>query len=98
LASWLGSRGQRGRDASARVDLLAHCRPRGPKFRARLSRIPRVYKFGNTPRDPERKADSPAIQARRKGGQRGGKARAKKLSADKRRRIAKKAARARWGR
>lgn len=37
-----------------------------------------------------------ATEARRKGGLRGGKARAKKLSARKRAAIARKAARARW--
>ena len=35
-------------------------------------------------------------EAQRKGGLKGGKARAKKLSAEKRRAIAKRAARARW--
>lgn len=42
--------------------------------------------------------DTPAVEARRKGGLKGGRARARKLSASKRRRIAKKAARARWSR
>ncbi len=41
---------------------------------------------------------APVNEARRKGGLKGGKARAKKLSAVKRKAIAKKAARARWKR
>lgn len=39
---------------------------------------------------------APVNEARRKGGLKGGKARAKNLSATKRRQIAKKAARVRW--
>jgi hypothetical protein len=45
-----------------------------------------------TPREPEK----PQAQAGRKGGQRGGKARANKLSPEKRSEIARKAAQARW--
>jgi len=40
---------------------------------------------------------SPAAELGRKGGLKGGKARAAKLSAEQRREIAKKAAKARWG-
>ena len=54
--------------------------------------------IGERPNDSPKEPDSPAIQARRKGGLKGGKARAKKLSAKKRTEIAKKGARARWGR
>jgi hypothetical protein len=39
---------------------------------------------------------TPATEARRKGGLKGGKARAKKLSTKKRREIARRAAKARW--
>ena len=46
----------------------------------------------NSPLPPE----TPATAARRKGGLKGGKARAKRLSAEERRAIARKAARARW--
>lgn len=42
--------------------------------------------------------ESPKAAAGRKGGQKGGKSRADKLSAAKRKAIAKKAAAARWGR
>ena len=41
-------------------------------------------------------APARATEAQRKGGLKGGKARAKKLSAQKRSRIARRAARARW--
>jgi len=45
---------------------------------------------GQGPKHPK------AVKRGRKGGKRGGKARAAELSPEKRRRIAKKAARARW--
>ncbi len=45
--------------------------------------------------DPKKKA---AIESGRKGGQKGGAERAKKLTAKERSEIAKKAAEARWGR
>ncbi len=52
---------------------------------------------GQEPPEPERPAKNPAAVALGKlGGAKGGKARAKKLSARKRREIARKAARARW--
>ena len=54
--------------------------------------------IGEVPNDSPKGPDSAAVQARRKGGVKGGKARAKALSPRKRQAIAKKAARARWGR
>ncbi len=48
-----------------------------------------------TPTEPEK--DPAAVALGRKGGLKGGKARAAKLSPEKRREIAKKAAAARWG-
>lgn len=49
--------------------------------------------------EPEKPAKDPlAVELGRRGGLKGGKARAEKLSAKKRKEIAKKAARARWGR
>jgi hypothetical protein len=51
---------------------------------------------GERPDDSPRQPDTPATEARRKGGVKGGKARAKKLGPKKRRAIAKKAAQARW--
>ncbi len=54
---------------------------------------------GGVPNDsPRPQPETPEAEARRKGGLKGGKARAKKLSGKKRRAIAKKAARARWRR
>ena len=46
--------------------------------------------------EPAQAPETPTTEARRKGGRKGGKARAKKLSAKKRREIAKRAAKARW--
>lgn len=40
---------------------------------------------------------NPAVELGRRGGKKGGKARAKKLTAEERSEIARKAARARWG-
>lgn len=52
---------------------------------------------GETPPEPESGKDPAAVSLGRRGGLKGGPARAKKLSAKKRSEIAKKAARARWG-
>lgn len=46
--------------------------------------------------DEEAQVDTPATEFARKGGLKGGHARAASLSADRRRAIAKKAAKARW--
>lgn len=46
--------------------------------------------------DPDEGKDPAAVALGRKGGLKGGKARAKKLSAEQRKEIAKKAAAARW--
>lgn len=48
----------------------------------------------NEPQEPEK--DPTAVELGRRGGLKGGKARAEKLSADQRSAIAKKAAQARW--
>jgi len=54
---------------------------------------------GQLPAEPEPPAKNPhAVALGKLGGLKGGAARAKRLSAKKRREIAKKAARARWGR
>jgi hypothetical protein len=50
------------------------------------------------PGDPDEGKDPAAVAHGRKGGQKGGKARAEKLTAAKRSEIAAKAADARWGR
>jgi hypothetical protein len=49
-------------------------------------------------REPPWAIETPETEARRKGGREGGKARAKKLSAKRKRDIARKASRARWRR
>lgn len=50
------------------------------------------------PTDPNEGKDPNAVALGRKGGLKGGKARAKKLSSEQRSEIAKKGARARWNR
>jgi hypothetical protein len=53
---------------------------------------------GEEPRpDPEREKDPAAVSLGRKGGLKGGKARAAKLTAEERSAISRKAAAARWG-
>lgn len=51
-----------------------------------------------TATEAEKPKDPLAVELGRRGGLKGGKARAEKLSAKQRREIAKKAARARWSR
>jgi len=72
--------------------------PKGPKGEKRpadvIGAAVMVMKIATGEID-ERLPD-PATEFARKGGLKGGKARAKKLSAAERSRIAKKAARARW--
>lgn len=51
---------------------------------------------GEAPPEPESTKDPAAVELGRRGGLKGGKARAVKLSAKRRSEIAKKAARARW--
>jgi hypothetical protein len=51
---------------------------------------------GNPLPDPDAGKDPKAVERGRKGGEIGGKARAKKLTAKKRSEIAKKAAKSRW--
>jgi hypothetical protein len=70
-------------------------RPRDPN---QLAKLILDITTGECPNDSPKGPDSAAIQARRKGGLKGGKARAAKLSPTKRHEIAKKAARARWDR
>lgn len=73
--------------------------PRGPKGEKRKADV-----VGNavlvakiaTGEEEDKKAE-PGKEYARKGGLKGGKARAKALSAEQRKKIAKKAAKARWG-
>ena len=71
--------------------------PKRPRDPNQLAKLIVDMTVGEVPNDSPKGPDTPAIQARRIGGQKGGKGRAKKLSAKKRREIAKKAANARWG-
>jgi hypothetical protein len=52
---------------------------------------------GETPEEPPSNKNPHAVALGRLGGQKGGKARAKKLTPEERREIARKAATARWG-
>lgn len=72
-------------------------RPRRPRDFAQRAKLIVDMATGQAPKDPEPQPDTPATAARRKGGRKGGRARAKTLSNRKRREIARKAARARWG-
>lgn len=71
-------------------------RPKRPRDPMQLAKLIGDIATGEMPPDPPMPPETPATQARRKGGLKGGKARAKKLSARRKREIAKKAARARW--
>ena len=72
--------------------------PKRPRDPNRLAKLIVDMSTGEVPNDSPKGPDSAAIQARREGGLKGGKARAAKLSAAKRKTIARKAARARWRR
>ncbi len=70
-------------------------RPKRPRDVMQLAKLVGDIATGqaqDTPIPPE----TPATAARRKGGLKGGKARAGKLSANRKREIARKAAKARW--
>ena len=73
-------------------------RPKRPRDPMQLAKLIGDIATGERPNDSPKGPDSPATEARRKGGLAGGKARAKKLSAKKRAAIAKKGARVRWDR
>jgi len=71
--------------------------PKRPRDLNVLAKLIVDMSTGEAPNDSPRGPVSAATVARRKGGVKGGKARARKLGAKKRLAIAKKAARARWG-
>ena len=73
-------------------------RPKRPRDPNQLAKLIVDISTGERPNDSPKGPVTPATEARRKGGLKGGKARAKKLSPAKRRRIAKAAARTRWSR
>ena len=81
--------------------LLWHTRPvakhpKRPRDPNQLAKLIVDMSVGEAPPEPPPAPETPATEARRKGGLKGGKVRAKRLSAAKRKAIAKKAARARW--
>ena len=71
-------------------------KPRRPRDPNQLAKLVVDMATGDVPRDLESGPESPAAAARRKGGIKGGMARGKKLSARRRKAIARKAALARW--
>jgi hypothetical protein len=71
-------------------------RPKRPRDLNVLAKLIVDMSTGETPNDSPKEPESPATAARRKGGVKGGKARAKKLSSKTLRKIAVLAARARW--
>lgn len=72
-------------------------RPRRPRDFSQLARLIVDIATGEA-QDPPQAPETPATEARRRGGLKGGRARAKKLSSRKRREIARKAAKVRWRR
>ena len=70
-------------------------RPKDSNQRAKL--IMEIATGEKEDQDPDKGKNPAAVSLGRLGGLKGGKARAKKLSAKKRKAIAKKAAKTRWG-
>jgi hypothetical protein len=73
-------------------------RPRGPSDPLQLAKLIGDMGTGQTPRDPEPDAgkNPAAVSLGRLGGLKGGTARAKALTAKRRKAIASKAGKARW--
>jgi len=69
-------------------------RPRDPN---QLAKLIADIATGDAPQTTEDGRDMAAVLLGRRGGLKGGRARAEKLSAEERQRIARKAAQARWG-
>ena len=73
-------------------------RPKRPRDPMQLAKLVIEMATGEVPNDSPRPGpEGPAAAARRKGGLKGGRARARTLPARKRTAIARKAAKARWG-
>ena len=70
--------------------------PKRPRDLSQLAKLIVDITTGERPNDSRPEPETAARASRRKGGLKGGKARAKKLSPTRRKRIAAKAARARW--
>ena len=79
-------------------DTRTMAKPKRPRDPMQLAKMIGDIAVGLLPNDSPKGLDSAATQARRKGGLKGGKARAKQLTAEQRRDIAQVAARARWKR
>jgi hypothetical protein len=75
---------------------MATKRPRRPRDANQLAKLIVDMATGAVPSDPEPKPETKLTKARRKGGLKGGKARAKRLTAKDRTRIARRAAVVRW--
>ena len=71
-------------------------RPKRPRDFAQRAKLIVDIATGAAPPDPPATPESPRAIVGRTGGLKGGKARARGLSATKRKAIARKAARARW--
>ena len=77
--------------------------PKGPRGEKRpadaIGRAVQIMRIATGEEDedkPDKGKDAAAVELGRKGGAKGGKARADSLTSERRREIAKKAARARW--
>jgi len=74
-------------------------RPKRPRDLNQWAKYMVDLATGNaTERNPDEGKDAAAISLGRRGGLKGGKARAAKMTAERRAEIARKAAKARWGR
>jgi hypothetical protein len=72
-------------------------KPKRPRDPNQLGKAIVDAATGNAPPEPEDTRDPAAVALGRKGGLKGGKARAAKLTAEQRKAIAKRAVAARWG-
>jgi len=71
-------------------------RPKRPRDPNQLAKLIVDMTTGEVPNDSPKEAESATITAKRRGGMKGGRARARKLTAQRRSAIARKAARGRW--
>jgi hypothetical protein len=74
---------------------ISNMKPKRPRDPNQLGKS--IIDIATGEAEPEREKNAAAVELGRKGGLRGGKARAESLSAKKRSAIAKQAARTRWG-
>lgn len=71
--------------------------PKRPRDPNKLAKLIADIATGEAPPDPKPEKDPAAVALGRKGGLKGGKARADSMSPERRAEIAKKAAAKRWG-